>query len=224
MATTKHQATKTTTKNSTKHLTKQPTKHISKKSKVLTTKQHKGIAKPKRGFTIIEVALVLAVAALIFLVVFLAVPALQRNQRDDARRRDVATVVQAVESMMAATGKVITSGLAYSIDITKQLDSNLAGYLDGLSGQTEYVIVYNSAVWDMWHETFSGNFPVNREPLPSPGPSKWDPYINVVSVTLYSSCRPDNTGLSAVATKTSFAVAVQLENGGNGKYYCQSSS
>jgi type II secretory pathway pseudopilin PulG len=48
------------------------------------------------GFTIIEVALVLAIAALIFLVAFLAVPALQRNQRDDARRRDLKIVQNAI--------------------------------------------------------------------------------------------------------------------------------
>ncbi|PLS80866.1 hypothetical protein CYG49_03830, partial [Candidatus Saccharibacteria bacterium] len=41
------------------------------------------------GFTIIEVVLVLAIAALIFLIVFLAVPALQRGQRDTQRRSDV---------------------------------------------------------------------------------------------------------------------------------------
>lgn len=41
-----------------------------------------------KGFTIIEVVLVLAIAGLIFLVVFLAVPALQRQQRDTQRRSD----------------------------------------------------------------------------------------------------------------------------------------
>ena len=38
--------------------------------------------KQKQGFTIIEVVLVLAIAALIFLMVFMALPALQRSQRD----------------------------------------------------------------------------------------------------------------------------------------------
>lgn len=50
------------------------------------------------GFTIIEVVLVLAIAALIFLMVFIALPALQRSQRDDARKKDVATVSSAVQS------------------------------------------------------------------------------------------------------------------------------
>lgn len=42
------------------------------------------------GFTIIEVVLVLAIAALIFLMVFIALPTLQRNQRDTQRRNDLA--------------------------------------------------------------------------------------------------------------------------------------
>ena len=40
------------------------------------------MAKNKKGFTIIEVVLVLAIAGLIFLMVFIALPALQRSQRN----------------------------------------------------------------------------------------------------------------------------------------------
>lgn len=52
----------------------------------------------QRGFTIIEVVLVLAIAALIFLMVFIALPALQRSQRDTARKNDVSIVASAVSS------------------------------------------------------------------------------------------------------------------------------
>ena len=45
-----------------------------------------------KGFTIIEVVLVLAIAGLIFLMVFVALPALQRSQRDTARRNDMSRV------------------------------------------------------------------------------------------------------------------------------------
>lgn len=51
-----------------------------------------------KGFTIIEVALVLAIAGLIFLVVFIAWPALQNSQKDTAARQDVNHVVTAIES------------------------------------------------------------------------------------------------------------------------------
>ena len=54
--------------------------------------------KAKRGFTIIEVVLVLAIAGLIFLMVFIALPALQRGQRDTQRRDDVARVMSQLNS------------------------------------------------------------------------------------------------------------------------------
>ena len=50
----------------------------------------------KKGFTIIEVVLVLAIAGLIFLMVFVALPALQRSQRDTARRNDISRVSTAL--------------------------------------------------------------------------------------------------------------------------------
>jgi len=51
--------------------------------------------KLNKGFTIIEVVLVLAVAGLIFLMVFLAVPALGRSQRDTARKNDARNLLAA---------------------------------------------------------------------------------------------------------------------------------
>ncbi|MBR0431041.1 type II secretion system protein [Candidatus Saccharibacteria bacterium] len=50
----------------------------------------------RKGFTIIEVVLVLAIAGLIFLMVFVALPALQRSQRDTARRNDIARLSTAL--------------------------------------------------------------------------------------------------------------------------------
>jgi prepilin-type N-terminal cleavage/methylation domain-containing protein len=46
----------------------------------------------QKGFTIIEVVLVLAIAGLIFLMVFIALPALQASQRDTARKNDASIV------------------------------------------------------------------------------------------------------------------------------------
>ncbi len=52
----------------------------------------------QKGFTIIEVVLVLAIAGLIFLMVFIALPALQRNQRDTQRRTDLSRVQTAIQN------------------------------------------------------------------------------------------------------------------------------
>lgn len=51
-----------------------------------------------KGFTIIEVVLVLAIAGLIFLMVFIALPALQRNQRDTQRRDDASRFISQLSS------------------------------------------------------------------------------------------------------------------------------
>lgn len=51
------------------------------------------MTKTKKGFTIIEVVLVLAIAGLIFLMVFIALPALQRSQRNTRRRSDMARIL-----------------------------------------------------------------------------------------------------------------------------------
>ena len=50
------------------------------------------------GFTIIEVVLVLAIAALIMLMVFIALPALQRNQRDTTRKNDISRLQSTVNN------------------------------------------------------------------------------------------------------------------------------
>lgn len=56
------------------------------------------IKKNNQGFTIIEVVLVLAIAGLIFAMVFIALPAMNRGQRDTARRNDVSTVASALNT------------------------------------------------------------------------------------------------------------------------------
>ncbi|MBQ1387345.1 prepilin-type N-terminal cleavage/methylation domain-containing protein [Candidatus Saccharibacteria bacterium] len=57
----------------------------------------KGDYQKKNGFTIIEVALVLAIAGLIFLMVFVALPQLQRQQRDSRRRDDILSFLETVK-------------------------------------------------------------------------------------------------------------------------------
>src|SRR5581483_11368467 len=52
--------------------------------------------KRENGFTIIEVLIVLAIAGLIMLIVFLAVPALQRNARNTSRKSDASSLASAL--------------------------------------------------------------------------------------------------------------------------------
>lgn len=68
--------------------------------------------KTKKGFTIIEVVLVLAIAGLIFLMVFVALPALQRSQRDTARRDDMARFLSQLNQYQANNAGKVPSELA----------------------------------------------------------------------------------------------------------------
>lgn len=53
-------------------------------------------SKDQKGFTIIEVLIVLAIAGLILLIVFLAVPSLQRNSRNTQAKNAAAAVLSSV--------------------------------------------------------------------------------------------------------------------------------
>jgi prepilin-type N-terminal cleavage/methylation domain-containing protein len=55
-------------------------------------------SKEQKGFTIIEVMIVLAIAGLILVVVLLAIPQLQRNQRNEARRSATARIVSEIQN------------------------------------------------------------------------------------------------------------------------------
>lgn len=78
-----------------------------------------------KGFTIIEVVLVLAIAGLIFLMVFIALPAMQRGQRDQARKTDVNLVATAVSNYTGSNrGKWPT-------------ETRLKEYTDELSGNSD---------------------------------------------------------------------------------------
>ena len=90
--------------------------------------------KNKKGFTIIEVVLVLAIAGLIFLMVFIALPALQRSQRNTQREDDLARVITAVNSFQSNNnGKVpfnsATTDASLATFVSRYIDSTCA--LDG---------------------------------------------------------------------------------------------
>lgn len=62
----------------------------------------KKITKNNRGFTIIEVLIVLAIIAVMMLAVFLAVPALNRNSRNNSIEKDAQTILGAVGDFRGA--------------------------------------------------------------------------------------------------------------------------
>jgi prepilin-type N-terminal cleavage/methylation domain-containing protein len=70
------------------------------------------IKKRNEGFTIIEVLIVLAIAGLILLVVFLAVPALQRNQRNTARKQDASRIAGAATDFVSNNNGTLPAATA----------------------------------------------------------------------------------------------------------------
>lgn len=64
-------------------------------------KNIKNLKKHSDGFTIIEVLIVLAIAGLIMVIVFLAVPALQRNARNTQRTNDATRIMAAINECLA---------------------------------------------------------------------------------------------------------------------------
>ncbi len=64
----------------------------------------KQVKQRNEGFTIIEVLIVLAIAGLIMLVVFLAVPALQRNSRNTQRKSDVSSILGGIQEAVNNNG------------------------------------------------------------------------------------------------------------------------
>jgi len=80
-----------------------------------------------KGFSIIEVVLVLAIAGLIFLMVFIALPALQSGQRDTARKSDVSAVVSAFTSYTSNNrGQTPENGeelLTYAQNVSENTDT-----------------------------------------------------------------------------------------------------
>ena len=87
--------------------------------------------KGKKGFTIIEVVLVLAIAGLIFLMVFVALPALQRSQRDTQRRDDISRMATAITQYQTNNGGKIPD--------TNALGTNGATFITNyLGGATSF--------------------------------------------------------------------------------------
>jgi len=76
------------------------------------------LQKSDQGFTIIEVMIVLAIAGLILLIVFLAVPALQRNARNTQIKNDAGTVSGGISSYESNNNGAVPTSITGTGSIT----------------------------------------------------------------------------------------------------------
>lgn len=155
-----------------------------------------------KGFTIIEVVLVLAIAGLIFLMVFIALPALQAGQRDTARKSDVSNVASAVTSYTSSNRGNFPAMTATSMDAQLGAVAGTPKSYSSLSNNITSVTVVAGV-------TTATLVPVTD---------------GVVTVYLSSKCNSagGNNATSAAlvaGTARQYAVVTKLE-GGNGSGYC----
>jgi len=106
---------------------------------------YKTLKKKNEGFTIIEVVLVLAIAGLIFLIVFLALPQLQSSRRDTQRKNDAGRLLAAIENWagnhsgnypVAGT----TAGQLPGASATEWTGQNISGTFQDPTNGTAYAI------------------------------------------------------------------------------------
>jgi len=86
------------------------------------------LRKQQDGFTIIEVLIVLAIAGLIMLIVFLAVPALQRTARNTQRKSAVSSILSSISNFTSNNGGTLPASQA---DLTTNTPPALADYKPG---------------------------------------------------------------------------------------------
>ena len=84
------------------------------------------LRKDKKGFTLIEVVIVLAIAALILVIVFLAVQGAQKSQRDNAAKQGASRAIAAAQNFLSDNGGTVS----YTLILTPGVyvnDCNLDG-------------------------------------------------------------------------------------------------
>ena len=159
-----------------------------------------------QGFTIIEVVLVLAIAGLIFLMVFIALPALQKGQRDTQRRNDVSRFRAQVNQYQANNKGLVPTPVAPATYATLMTGTtgtfvidylaNSGGWKDPLSGND-----YNFKTWTTNKATTFGATPVAGD---------WTYVAN-------GKCNGEDIISGGVGTRT-YVILMKLEGAG---YNCQ---
>lgn len=92
---------------------------------------YQNLRKKTEGFTIIEVLIVLAIAGLIMLIVFLAVPALQRNNRNTQYKNAAAAVLAAVNEYSNNNNGATPTSVDIAANGEISVDSQVTGKTQG---------------------------------------------------------------------------------------------
>ena len=172
----------------------------------------------KEGFTIIEVVLVLAIAGLIFLMVFVALPALQRSQRDTARRNDMSRVDTSLiqyQTNNQDTGNGDLPTESYW-DASQVEDGTFGTDGCGSNIACKFIQRYMNSGTDSAKNTFKD--PDGTYYSVDIGAGAWDENLQDMDYTIYIRTGAKCSGETAVAdAPRHFAILYRLEGAG---IYC----
>jgi|ERR1039458_5946878 prepilin-type N-terminal cleavage/methylation domain-containing protein len=148
------------------------------------------------GFTIIEVMIVLAIAGLILLIVFLAVPALQRNARNTQRGTDIGSIVGAINEYVDNQGGTVPATCTGATPCPF-LSNAKTGY-------------YGSGGWT------ATNFIYTNNGGTAPAAATGDPAnTNNIVAASYMSCNQQGTAAVVGTGPRNIAVLYDVETGGS---------
>lgn len=100
----------------------------------------KKLKEKSEGFTIIEVLIVLAIAGLIMLIVFMAVPALQRNSRNTQIRNSAGAVLGGINDFISNNNGRLPQAIDDAPDGTVTIRLNSGGNNATAKVQAGYVV------------------------------------------------------------------------------------
>ncbi len=155
----------------------------------------------EEGFTIIEVLIVLAIAGLILLVVFLAVPALQRNARNTQRREDVSNIMAGVSEYVSNNNGRLPTG-------TEGSGNRLT--LKGDSGTNTVSVAL-------------GYYDAGKVSVTSTVPGDNGTTDDTVVLISGAKCSPDTVGKPISGSSRSIAAIYTLEGSDGGSKQCNES-
>lgn len=151
--------------------------------------------KQTRGFTIIEVVLVLAIAGLIFLMVFIALPALQRSQRDNQRSNDLGRMISALNAYQSNNRGSIPSGVG-------------AGTTTWTSFVNRYILVNG----DTFQDPTGTAYVLSEQTTAMPSTTAFSAATPTIRVIAGATCNGETITTGQGARKV--ALQMKLEGGG----------
>ena len=153
----------------------------------------------KRGFTVVEVTIAIAIAGLIFSIVFIAIPRLQSGRRDNQRQRDAEALFGRIQEFESKTGRLPTG-----LEIGSAINSGSDAFAEYLPS-TPFLSPSGNAY------TFTNgwaNFWASTDAMIASTPRLCEPDKESVNAS--------TSGILVTTDPSDFYVAVRLERG----YYC----